>query len=129
MTATDTLGERVRWVRESLRLDQLGFAALVATGRAATVSDWETDKRTPELGALVKIVEEGRVDPWWLLTGEGEPHPPAPERDGRAMRLVRQIAGATEGELAEFERHMVKAGFAIKRIHEAYGEDPGRAEP
>ncbi|HEY4707339.1 MAG TPA: XRE family transcriptional regulator [Thermodesulfobacteriota bacterium] len=67
-----TLGERIRQVREELlKLNQADFAKKIGFSRLATISDYETDKRSPDIAALRKIALLGNVTLDWLLTGQG----------------------------------------------------------
>ncbi len=68
-----TLGDRIRHVRESLMsLNQGDFAQNLGFSRVATISDYEKDKRTPDIAVLRKIATIGHVTLEWLLTGEGK---------------------------------------------------------
>ncbi len=67
-----TLGERIRHVREELlRLNQADFANKIGFSRLATISDYETNKRSPDIAALRKIAMLGGITLDWLLTGQG----------------------------------------------------------
>lgn len=52
-----SLGERIRFYRQTLGLSQLELARLVGSGRAATVSNWERDQTTPERGTLRTLAD------------------------------------------------------------------------
>jgi len=68
-----TLGERIRCVREeALGLNQSDFADKLGFSRVATISDYETDKRSPDIAALRKIASLGGVTLEWMLTGSGK---------------------------------------------------------
>lgn len=68
-----TLGERIRHVRESvLNLNQCEFAHDLGFSRIATISDYEKNKRNPDITVLRKIASIGHVTLEWLLTGEGK---------------------------------------------------------
>ncbi|MBI2412251.1 MAG: helix-turn-helix transcriptional regulator [Deltaproteobacteria bacterium] len=67
-----TLGERIRYVRqEILKVNQAEFAKRLDFNRVATISDYEKDKRNPDITALRKISFIGGVKLDWLLTGSG----------------------------------------------------------
>ena len=67
-----TLGERIRHVRDNiLRLNQSDFANKLGFSRVATISDYETNKRLPDITTLRKIASSGGVSLEWLLTGNG----------------------------------------------------------
>ena len=68
-----TLGERIRYVREEiLRLNQADFADKLGFSRVATISDYEKDKRSPDIAVLRKIASIGSVTLEWMLTGSGK---------------------------------------------------------
>ncbi|MDO8302765.1 MAG: helix-turn-helix transcriptional regulator, partial [Sedimentisphaerales bacterium] len=67
-----TLGERIRHTREKiLRLNQSGLANKLGFSRVATISDYETNKRLPDITTLRKIASCAGVSLEWLLTGKG----------------------------------------------------------
>ncbi len=67
-----TLGERIRYIRqEILKVNQAEFAKRIDFNRVATISDYEKDKRNPDITALRKISFIGGVKLDWLLTGSG----------------------------------------------------------
>lgn len=78
-----TLGERIRYVREEvLGLNQADFADKLGFSRVATISDYELDKRSPDIAVLRKIASIGGVTLEWIMTGSGrvslyEPDAPA----------------------------------------------------
>lgn len=66
-----TLGNRIRHIRdEILRLNQASFANMLGFSRAATISDYEKNKRNPDIVTLRKIAKLGSVTLDWLLTGK-----------------------------------------------------------
>lgn len=84
-----TLGERIRYVREEvLELNQANFAYKLGFSRVATISDYEKDKRSPDIAILRKIANIGGVTLEWMLTGSGrvsvyEPQGSARVEEGR----------------------------------------------
>lgn len=67
-----TLGERIRYIRESiLRLNQADFANKLGFSRVATISDYEKNKRSPDITSLRKMATSSGVTLEWLLTGNG----------------------------------------------------------
>lgn len=83
-----SLGERIRYVREEiLKLNQANFANKLGFSRVATISDYEKDKRSPDITILRKIANIGSVTLEWMLTGSGkisvyEPASPAVSYEG-----------------------------------------------
>ncbi|MCK4738962.1 MAG: helix-turn-helix domain-containing protein [Deltaproteobacteria bacterium] len=66
-----TLGNRIRYIRDDvLRLNQGTFAKQLGFSRIATISDYEKNKRNPDITTLRKIANLGSVTLDWLLTGE-----------------------------------------------------------
>ncbi len=67
-----SLGERIRHIRHDIsKLNQADFAEKLGFSRVATISDYEKDKRSPDITALRKMAALGTVTLEWLLTGEG----------------------------------------------------------
>ncbi len=67
-----TLGKRIRYIRtEVLEINQTSFAEKLGFSRTATISDYEKDKRNPDIDTLRKIGDISGVALGWLLTGEG----------------------------------------------------------
>jgi len=108
-----TLGERVRYVRENiLRLNQARFANTLGFSRVATISDYETNKRLPDITSLRKVATVGGVSLEWLLTGKGS----ASSTD---------VLGTTKSEDTAVVAHDKK--YALIKV---YGKnDPERTSP
>ncbi len=67
-----TLGNRISHIRcNMLNLNQTSFAERIGFSRIATISDYEKDKRCPDIETLRKIAALGGVKLEWLLTGDG----------------------------------------------------------
>jgi len=67
-----TLGERIKLIRdELLKINQSSFADRLGFSRVATISDYEKNKRNPDISTLCKIADMGSVSLDWLLTGKG----------------------------------------------------------
>ena len=67
-----TLGERIKLIRdELLKINQSSFADRLGFSRVATISDYEKNKRNPDISTLCKIADMGSVSLDWLLTGTG----------------------------------------------------------
>jgi phage repressor protein C with HTH and peptisase S24 domain len=66
-----TLGNRIKHIRgEILKVNQSSFAEELGFSRVATISDYEKDKRSPNIATLRKIASLGTVSLDWLLTGK-----------------------------------------------------------
>ena len=69
-----TIGERMRHVRENmLRIRQGELANMLGFKRIATISDYEKNKRCPDIETLCKLAELSEVSIEWLLTGKSTP--------------------------------------------------------
>lgn len=87
-----TLGERIKHIRDKiLHLKQSDFANKLGFSRVATISDYEKNKRSPDIASLRKIASTGGVTLEWLLTGNGPisiydiHNPAAANEDGSAV--------------------------------------------
>ncbi|MFA5183322.1 MAG: helix-turn-helix domain-containing protein [Syntrophales bacterium] len=69
---TSTLGDRIRAVRKSMRLNQLDFAKIMHLESATAISKYEDNSRTPDKDKLIIVAELGNITLDELLTGEGE---------------------------------------------------------
>lgn len=67
----DTLGKRIKEVREQARLDQGRFAKRIHSGQSY-VSTIEADKTQPSNKLIDLICSEFLITREWLLTGTGE---------------------------------------------------------
>jgi phage repressor protein C with HTH and peptisase S24 domain len=86
-----TLGERIRYVRDNiLKLNQADFARRLGFSRVATISDYEKNKRNPDITSLRKIAVAGGVTLEWLLTG----NEPISAYDANGSSAVREKGGA-----------------------------------
>ncbi len=67
-----TLGERIRLLRKNiLHLSQNEFADNLGFSRGATISDYEKNRRSPDIATLSRMSLLGNVTLDWLLTGNG----------------------------------------------------------
>lgn len=71
MRTINTIGDRIKEVRESHGLTQQEFADRLGTKRS-NIGSYETDKRTPSAVAITTICREFHVNEAWLRTGIGE---------------------------------------------------------
>jgi transcriptional regulator with XRE-family HTH domain len=71
---SESIGDRIRKARDARGMTQGGLALQVGSksGRASTVSEWESGNGPADPLALAELVAVLRVDAHWLLTGEGE---------------------------------------------------------
>ena len=71
MRTINTIGERIKQVRESCNLTQQEFADRLGTKRS-NIGSYETDKRTPSAVAIATICREFHINEAWLRSGAGE---------------------------------------------------------
>ena len=64
----DNIGSRILSIRESRELNQAEFAEVFQVSRQ-TVSNWETNRKPPDIDKIIKISEFGNVSLDWLITG------------------------------------------------------------
>ncbi len=83
-----TLGSRIRHVRDDiLRVNQAGFADMLGFSRIATISDYEKNKRSPDVTTLCKIADLGSVSLDWLLAGK-QPQRPSRIKNSGAIKVL-----------------------------------------
>ena len=68
----DTLGKKIKFIRDKLGLNQSQLAKELGLESAMAISKYESDQREPDISKLIKLSEIGGVSLDWLLTGEGE---------------------------------------------------------
>ncbi len=107
-----TLGERIRHIREGiLKVNQASFADNLGFARVATISDYEKNKRSPDIATVRKIASIGNVTLEWLLTGRG----PISASDAVVPREAREPqAGFYPGDFAEVKIYDMAAVGAPK---------------
>lgn len=86
-----TLGERIKYIRgDILRLNQSAFADMLGFSRGATISDYEKNKRSPDISTLCKIADIGVISIDWLLTGNGTVNNTASRSDDYCTRTTKE---------------------------------------
>ena len=68
----DTLGERIRYLQKSSGKNQVDFARSLGVSKGSLIL-YQKNNRSPDSSFLVTLCELYRVNPTWLLLGEGEP--------------------------------------------------------
>ncbi len=68
-----TLGEKIRRIRKSLKLNQLEFAEKLGFKSATAISKFEDNSREPEKNKLIEIAKMGRITLDELLTDVDSP--------------------------------------------------------
>jgi transcriptional regulator with XRE-family HTH domain len=87
---SESIGDRIRKARDARGMTQGGLALQVGSksGRASTVSEWESGNGPADPLALAELVAVLRVDAHWLLTGEGEMERSDPGHEAHAFRVI-----------------------------------------
>ena len=67
-----TLGDRIKYARKKLRLNQKAFAKLLFLKSYLTVYRWENNSFHPSIVMLYEIAHIAKISKDWLLTGHGE---------------------------------------------------------
>lgn len=65
----DTIGKRIKFIREKLGLNQSQLAKEIGLESAMAISKYESDQREPDISKLIKLSELGNTSLDWLLTG------------------------------------------------------------
>lgn len=115
-----TIGDRLRWVRGQVTMDDLAEKLQVHRN---TVARYENGDRMPDANYLNKVIEKFQnINPAWLLTGEGEKEK-AFWADAQAKELLEghfmvltQLGGETN------TKHLDLA-FSWKWLHQSLGVD------
>lgn len=89
----DTIGFRLKVARESMGLKQADLAERAGT-QWQQVSRWERGTATPRAKAVKALSEALKINPTWLLTGEGPMLPPLFKNEAE---LEAYITGAAPG--------------------------------
>ncbi len=66
----NTLGDRIKKIRKGLNLNQVDFALKIGLESAVAISQYESNRREPDINKLKKICEVGNISLDELLTGE-----------------------------------------------------------
>jgi transcriptional regulator with XRE-family HTH domain len=76
-----TLGDRIQYIRKDrLGLTQDDMAERLGVSAGNTISNYEKNIRQPDIDALIKIAELGKVSLDWLLTGKKNTAPASDSR-------------------------------------------------
>jgi transcriptional regulator with XRE-family HTH domain len=106
MEGTNSLGERIKMVRERAELSQKEFGKKVELSQTA-VTALENNQNEPRLSTFNNIVEAFKVNPEWLRTGVGEIKA-APlmhiNQDGNDSERIQQLERELERERAWTEK-------------------------
>ncbi len=113
VSAMKTIGERIKYIRESLGLSQEAFGARLKLSRGA-VSNWESVGETSiKTENLLLIAQKFEVPLEWLANNEGDP--PNLNRDNRVSRsAVRNLSSLLGNVESEEVTPLAAADFEFK---------------
>lgn len=131
----DTLGKRIKYLRERLKFDQAEFAKYLGLESAAAISKYESDQREPDKDKLVKIGKLADVSLDWLLTGEGPMERKKKEEQPQATEKYRageSAAPRVQERTAQYRREEdmdPKLAILLQKVKLVYtrGDDKQRA--
>lgn len=83
----ESLGERIKFCRKSLRMTQEAFAKALLFESKVVVSNWENNNRTPEVSTLINIAKLSNCTLDWLLLGKGSISLPEQEESQMPEKL------------------------------------------
>jgi transcriptional regulator with XRE-family HTH domain len=104
----ETIGERLRRLRESSGLSVLALARVAGIGENAVRKIESGDSKQPSFTTGVRIAKALGVSPW-ELAGEREPLQSGSYEEG-ASTLLDDHRGSIEGRLAELRRQILEIG-------------------
>ena len=87
-----TIGERLKMVREAHRMPQDRFAQMIGTTSSA-ISRYESGLRSVPVPIIMSVCREFNVNRTWLETGEGEM---MAETTSRTLDRIRERYGASD---------------------------------
>lgn len=108
----ETLGKRIKHCRKSLNLSQLEFADKVQVGSVGAVSNWEKDKRIPDVNTLTIISKLACVSLDWLITGVGTPPGQKTLKEEISQEMLKN-----EEQKTALEREAEALGFSEDEIN------------
>ena len=85
----ETLGRRIKRIRNKLGINQAEFANLVGISGASAVSKYELDQRGAEIPTLIKISKLGNKSLDWLLVDRPPPKEKNAEKNLR--NIITQV--------------------------------------
>jgi transcriptional regulator with XRE-family HTH domain len=86
----NTLGERVRYLQKISGKNQIDFAKSLGVSKGSLILYHKND-RSPDSSFLRTLCEIYRVNPTWLLMGEGDPFVEGGTQDGEATGLSKAV--------------------------------------
>lgn len=120
-----SLGERVRFERERLRLTRPELAKMIGVSLSA-LQGWETNEREPQASMIIKIAETLDVTPNYLLTGEQSQPKSENGIVTRAFERLKDVSDEMVSMIDSFFSINVSAGFGSfnEGITKPDGQEP-----
>jgi transcriptional regulator with XRE-family HTH domain len=86
-----TLGERIKYLTENSVMNQVDFARSLGVSKGSLIL-YHKNNRRPDSSFLKTLCELFRVNPTWLLLGEGEPFVEVGTQEGKATGRGKVVA-------------------------------------
>ncbi|WP_440162496.1 XRE family transcriptional regulator [Actinobacillus pleuropneumoniae] len=120
-----SLGKRVRFERERLRLTRPELAKMIGVSLSA-LQGWETNEREPQASMIIKIAETLDVTPNYLLTGEQSQPKSENGIVTRAFERLKDVSDEMVSMIDSFFSINVSAGFGSfnEGITKPDGQEP-----
>ena len=106
---SDIIGARIRDARKKIGLRQEELGARVGLSRA-TVSEWESGRRTPDISVMEKLAAALEIDPWYLMGFSDDP----------SLNDI-DVSDVTEEEMALYHGDMHALRVGRKHLYEDLG--------
>ncbi|HWO76945.1 MAG TPA: helix-turn-helix transcriptional regulator [Bacillus sp. (in: firmicutes)] len=98
-----TLGQRIKYVRKSNKLNQIEFAKIIGVSQG-TLSELEKDKYKPSIETIISIYEVFKVDLEWLLVNstqftEDTYIKKVEDKEGELLRIFKLLSVDDQDEI------------------------------
>lgn len=100
----DTLKDRIRLIRKTLKLTQADFGSKVGV-KGNTITNYENGLRTPSEAVIFSICREFNVSEEWLRTGNGDMF----QKRTKAQELADLSAMLLKDEDTSFRKRLILA--------------------
>jgi transcriptional regulator with XRE-family HTH domain len=101
-------GARIKRIRDGSGLTQEDFALKVGAESKSTVSNWETDRRLPNIEQLIKIAQLGNTTLDWIIHGAGT-RDETTINEQMILKRIKEWGIESVEELDKFLNHAVVA--------------------